>query len=53
MEMSEKETDDEGKIICKRNIGRSGEINTLIVAQDQRVNANKRRTEFRRYSEEC
>ena len=51
--MSEKETDDEGIIICIGNLRRSGEINTFTVALDQRVKANKKRTEFRRYSEEC
>ena len=51
--MSEEETDDDGKIIYRRNLERSGKINTHIVALDRCVNANKKRTELRRYSEEC
>ena len=53
MQMSDEETDDEGKIVCRRNCGRrSEEINSLIVALNERVNANKKRTQIRQYADE-
>ena len=53
MQMSGEETDDEEKIVCRRNCGRrSEEINSLIVALDERVNANKKRTQIRQYADE-
>ena len=53
MQMSDEETDDEGKIVCRRNCGRrSEEINSLIVALNERVNANKKRTQIGQYADE-